>query len=251
MRRARFVLEGQVQKVGLRYLVVDEARARGITGYVENLEDGTVEIVCEGAKDDIDSFIEAVKNLKKPAVVENVRSEYSEAEDKFMFFDIKNQVFDEDRIKGLSGDEKSMAMLKELMREQRNGFSAAVKVLKDIRGTQDKMSDKQDAMLGKQDEAIVELRDISAKTDKMLGKQDEAIVELRDISAKTDKMLGKQDEAIVELRDISAKTDKMLGKQDEAVSEIRTLRPDMNAMLDSRFQKLESEIVKIKRKLEI
>lgn len=37
----------------MRYFVVDEAEERDITGYVKNLKNGTVEIVCEGKKDDI------------------------------------------------------------------------------------------------------------------------------------------------------------------------------------------------------
>ncbi|MEA2032192.1 MAG: acylphosphatase [Euryarchaeota archaeon] len=48
MKRATIIAKGKVQKVGYRDFVQDSARELGITGYVENLEDGNVKIVCEG-----------------------------------------------------------------------------------------------------------------------------------------------------------------------------------------------------------
>ena len=47
-KRARFVVRGLVQGVNFRAAVVDEARARRLTGRVWNREDGAVELVAEG-----------------------------------------------------------------------------------------------------------------------------------------------------------------------------------------------------------
>jgi acylphosphatase len=43
----RFVVHGRVQGVGYRYFVQREADARGVTGFVRNLPDGSVEVVAE------------------------------------------------------------------------------------------------------------------------------------------------------------------------------------------------------------
>ncbi|HEY7509386.1 MAG TPA: acylphosphatase, partial [Vicinamibacteria bacterium] len=47
MAAYRFVVHGRVQGVGYRYFVQREADARGVTGFVRNLPDGSVEVVAE------------------------------------------------------------------------------------------------------------------------------------------------------------------------------------------------------------
>jgi len=61
MKRAVIIAKGKVQKVGYRDFVQDSARELGITGYVENLEDGNVKIVCEGKEAEINEFIKSIK----------------------------------------------------------------------------------------------------------------------------------------------------------------------------------------------
>lgn len=209
MQRATLVLEGRVQKVGLRYFVVDEAEERDITGYVKNLKNGTVEIVCEGKKDDIGGFVEAIRRFREPIVVENVRSEYSESKNEFVDFHIEREGLDEDEMDRLSDYEKLDRKIDGSISEITHGFSAATRVLKRLTSIQHKMLDKQDESLAKQDES-----------------------------------LAQQGEILSEIRNMSA-------KQGETLAEIRNMSSNMNAMLDSRFQKLESEIAKIKHKMEI
>jgi len=48
MARARVVIEGRVQGVFFRAATRDEARARGLQGWVRNLPDGRVEALFEG-----------------------------------------------------------------------------------------------------------------------------------------------------------------------------------------------------------
>lgn len=49
----RLLVRGRVQGVGFRYFVLRAAEPLGITGYVRNLRDGSVEIVAEGSVMDI------------------------------------------------------------------------------------------------------------------------------------------------------------------------------------------------------
>jgi acylphosphatase len=48
---------GHVQGVGFRYTAVRIARRYDVTGYVKNLPDGRVELVAEGAPEDIDALL--------------------------------------------------------------------------------------------------------------------------------------------------------------------------------------------------
>ncbi len=46
--RLHLRIKGRVQGVGFRYSALDEARRRGLTGWVRNTHDGDVELVAEG-----------------------------------------------------------------------------------------------------------------------------------------------------------------------------------------------------------
>jgi len=48
MRRVRALVSGRVQGVAFRASTVDEARAHGLTGWVRNLPDGSVELEAQG-----------------------------------------------------------------------------------------------------------------------------------------------------------------------------------------------------------
>jgi acylphosphatase len=50
-------ISGEVQGVGFRYALADEARARRLRGWVRNRRDGTVEAVVAGAEADVEDLI--------------------------------------------------------------------------------------------------------------------------------------------------------------------------------------------------
>ncbi|MDD5687567.1 MAG: acylphosphatase [Elusimicrobia bacterium] len=73
---------GEVQGVGYRYFVVKVANKLGITGYVENVSDGSVKIIAEGEENSLKDFIESIKtehpfakvndmNIKKVTIINN------------------------------------------------------------------------------------------------------------------------------------------------------------------------------------
>src|SRR5437763_967475 len=53
----RVVVRGRVQGVGYRYAMVDAARACGVTGWVRNRRDGSVEALVQGESWAIESII--------------------------------------------------------------------------------------------------------------------------------------------------------------------------------------------------
>jgi acylphosphatase len=52
----RFVVHGRVQGVGYRAFAERAASLTGVTGWVKNRDDGTVEAVAAGTKDQLDAF---------------------------------------------------------------------------------------------------------------------------------------------------------------------------------------------------
>lgn len=58
----RVVARGRVQGVGFRESCVLHARAKGVTGWVRNRSDGTVEAVLQGAPTVLDSMCEWLRH---------------------------------------------------------------------------------------------------------------------------------------------------------------------------------------------
>ena len=56
-KRVRVVVTGEVQGVFFRKGCADEARARDVAGFVQNMPDGTVEAAFEGAEADVDAMV--------------------------------------------------------------------------------------------------------------------------------------------------------------------------------------------------
>ncbi len=67
------IVEGRVQGVGYRAFVEREAKARGLTGWVRNRSDGTVEAVFSGGEEDLQSMIVACHRGPRLSLVRNVR----------------------------------------------------------------------------------------------------------------------------------------------------------------------------------
>lgn len=60
-KRARIIYSGTVHGVGFRWAAEAVANSIGLTGWVRNCPDGTVEVVTEGEADDIQVFMNKIK----------------------------------------------------------------------------------------------------------------------------------------------------------------------------------------------
>ncbi|HZI84578.1 MAG TPA: acylphosphatase [Casimicrobiaceae bacterium] len=53
----RLTIHGRVQGVGFRFALADEARTRGLSGWVRNRRDGAVEALVCGRETDVEAMI--------------------------------------------------------------------------------------------------------------------------------------------------------------------------------------------------
>ena len=58
----RLIYHGQVQGVGFRYTVMQIVRDYKVTGYVQNLSDGSVGLEAEGSASEVVSFLDEVED---------------------------------------------------------------------------------------------------------------------------------------------------------------------------------------------
>lgn len=62
-RRAHAYYAGSVQGVGFRYTAESVAVSLGLTGWVKNLDDGRVELVCEGPEPAITALLTKINDV--------------------------------------------------------------------------------------------------------------------------------------------------------------------------------------------
>lgn len=70
--RVEATVHGRVQGVGYRVFAIREAMALGIDGYVANELDGSVRIVAEGPREDLDALVERLETGPPAAMVDRV-----------------------------------------------------------------------------------------------------------------------------------------------------------------------------------
>jgi acylphosphatase len=81
------VISGRVQGVGFRYSMSDEAERLGVTGWVRNRRDGTVEAVIDGAPDAVEGILAWARRGPRGASVTEV--EVSEIPGSFEGFELR------------------------------------------------------------------------------------------------------------------------------------------------------------------
>lgn len=84
------IVQGRVQGVLFRDFVARHAEGLGVTGFVRNLRDGTVEVQAEGEKGSLERLIDYIKIGPPAARVEKVELSWGEATGSFPRFDIRH-----------------------------------------------------------------------------------------------------------------------------------------------------------------
>ncbi len=85
--RATVHYRGQVQGVGFRRRACSAVASHAVTGTVRNLADGRVELVAEGARDEVEAALRTVA-ARLAAHIDEASVAWSEATGEFRGFDI-------------------------------------------------------------------------------------------------------------------------------------------------------------------
>ena len=74
MTRTHVIVSGRVQGVGFRLSLARVAESRGVSGWVRNRTDGTVEAVIEGSADAVESVLRWCEQGPRGAIVDSVQA---------------------------------------------------------------------------------------------------------------------------------------------------------------------------------
>jgi acylphosphatase len=90
MKRERVtnVYSGHVQGIGFRYAVIRLTASFEVTGTVRNLPDGRVELVAESAKEELEAFLQAIRDSDVGRFIRQEQALWSEAKNEFRGFEI-------------------------------------------------------------------------------------------------------------------------------------------------------------------
>jgi len=87
--RAHAVFRGRVQGVNFRAYCRESALELGLTGWVRNLPDGTVEVVLEGEKDHVEAALNWNRTSQPHAKVTDVEIDWGSPSGEFRTFEIR------------------------------------------------------------------------------------------------------------------------------------------------------------------
>lgn len=90
--RLHAIVEGRVQGVGFRAFVTREADRLGITGWVRNRRDGSVEVVAEGKRSSLDQLLSALRRGPAAASVIEVKPNWKTGTGEFDQFNVKYSI---------------------------------------------------------------------------------------------------------------------------------------------------------------
>jgi acylphosphatase len=89
MVRGHLLITGIVQGVGYRWSCRRAAQGIGVTGWVRNLDDGRVEVVAQGTREQVEQLIKWCYRGPDEARVSDIAVAYEEAAETFQDFGIR------------------------------------------------------------------------------------------------------------------------------------------------------------------
>lgn len=87
--RLHAVVSGIVQGVNFRYYTARQAQTLRVTGWVANCWDGTVEVVAEGARADLQALLGWLGHGPPSAHVDGVKADWEAATGEYVSFRVR------------------------------------------------------------------------------------------------------------------------------------------------------------------
>lgn len=84
--RLKIFYSGRVQGVGFRYTAKNVAAGFEITGIVRNLDDGRVELVAEGLREELEAFRQAIREAGLAGFIRDEKVHWAGAQNEFTGF---------------------------------------------------------------------------------------------------------------------------------------------------------------------
>lgn len=217
-KRAEIIISGRVQKAGFRDFIDEIAFDLNLDGYVKNLDDGTVEIVCEGEESPIRDFLEKINIIQYPIRVENIDVVYKDPTWEYKTFEVIRE------------EDLTLATYERM--------DAAVRYMRQMNSDLGQKIDGLGENLGQKIDGLGE--NLSQKIDGLGVKIDQNRAEIREMNSNLgQKIDGLGENLCYKIEGLGEKIDQ---NRVETTSEIRLSRDDFRSHLDERISNIEREL---------
>jgi len=200
MNKMKATVSGNIQNVGYRAKVIGIAKDFGLTGFVQNLDDGRVMIIAESDNGSFEKFLDAIRIKNTLINVHDIGVEYADATGDFAdFYKLVSGGETDERL------DTAAEYLKEIIVIMRSGFSE---------------------MLANQNETTAEIRGLREAQNVMIEKQNETTAEIRGLREAQNVMIEKQNETTAEIRglreDMKSYMDRKFGEIESELDVIKS-----------------------------
>ena len=241
MKRLIAYVSGQVQKVGYRKRVTQTAKAFGLKGIVENLEDGRVKIIAEGEDEKLKWFESAIDIKNTLIQVSSIEKSYYPAGGEFSRF---GKVVDEDETDARL--DKGVEVMNKMLVAINDVNQNLVKMNSNLGGKINVLGEKIDKVGGKIDVLGEKIDTIGDKID-VLGEKIDTVWDKIDVLGEKIDTVGDKIDVLGEKIDttgdkidsiggkidrIDGKMGSMLQKQDDLIVEVKDMNASLNEKMD-------------------
>ena len=253
MKRLTAYVSGNVQKVGYRKRIIDIARAFGLKGMIENLDDGRVKIIAEGDDEKLKWFEHAIEIKNTLIQVSQVEKTYSSSGGDFAKF---GKLVDEGETD--SRLDKGIEVMNSMLVAIKQVNTTLVSMDSNLGGKIDNLSCKMDEvnenlggkidnLSGKMDEVN---ENLGGKIDNLGGKMDKVNENLGskidrldgNLGGKLNRMLQKQDDFLLEVKDIGLNGNELL-------VEVKDMNRKIDKVRDNEIIEMKNDIAEVKAAL--
>jgi acylphosphatase len=210
-KRATITVKGRVQKAGYREYVDERAFELGLRGHVMNLDDGAVEIICEGPAEKLAIMAEKANIRIYPVRVDSIEIALSEPTGEFADFE--------------------MVPDPRLDNDPNSKIGIGIMLMRALDAKQERSLEKQDATLN----AIKCLDSSVGSLDPTLKTMDSHITSMdRNIGGHFGRLDGKYDSFGASLAQAASDIHDMKGDIHDVKSDIRDVKADLHEVAASR-----------------
>ena len=282
MYKTKITIHGNVQAVGLRVQIKVIADRLGVCGTVENLSDGSVLIVCEAERADVEEMVRQIRSGAKMAVIKDVLVEDGPPATGMAGFEIVRgdsaqemlsavttgayamvgalTILDEMK-QGQARLEKGQAQTNETLARMEKGQARLEKGQAQTNETLARMEKGQARLekgqaqtnetLARMEKGQARLEKGQAQTNETLARMEKGQARLEKGQAQTNETLARMEKGQEELKQGQAQTNETLARMEKGQEELKQGQAQTNSAIKSMDGKLDASLENDARSLEI
>jgi acylphosphatase/uncharacterized protein YoxC len=239
--RVRMVIKGDVQEAGYRAFIMRTAQKLKLKGYVENLPDGSVRVVCEGKRKAIDEFSKEIRLKNDMVNVESLRKHFAKPKGEFNRFEVKTSDLAYEMFQGYATAGKHFKMLGQKMdcvgekvEDVGRKVDGVGEKVEDVGRKVDGVGKKVEDVGRKVDGVGVKVENVGEKVEGVGGKVDNLTAHTDEHFNRLDDKYGLVSETLISMNKEQAKTREELTR---AVDNLNSLVNSVNILIHEHIEK--------------